>query len=56
VIPNFGQKVARKAAGSGIPQVKSIIAGEKMSDVFSRPTLVAKAVGLVTFLGSGTIA
>lgn len=47
------KRVAPDAAGSGIPEMKSILAGSPSLTYLSRRTLLAKAVGLILGLGAG---
>ncbi|KAM9468775.1 chloride channel protein 2-like [Clarias gariepinus] len=49
----FTQLVGPQAAGSGIPEMKSIVKGVMIKDHLSLNTLVAKLVGLTCALGSG---
>jgi len=45
--------VSPVAAGSGIPQLKTILTGSRISGYLSFRTLVAKIIGLVIAVGSG---
>lgn len=45
--------IAPAAAGSGIPEMKAILAGERERKYLARPTLVAKVLGLCLALGAG---
>ncbi|XP_026799136.2 chloride channel protein 2 isoform X2 [Pangasianodon hypophthalmus] len=49
----FTQLVGPQAAGSGIPEIKTIVKGVNVKDHLSLKTLVAKLVGLTCSLGSG---
>mmetsp|Transcript_6381 Transcript_6381/g.11062 ORF Transcript_6381/g.11062 Transcript_6381/m.11062 type:complete len:821 (-) Transcript_6381:37-2499(-) len=45
--------VSKNAAGSGIPEMKSILSGVRVSRYLSLKTLLAKVVGLLAALNSG---
>eukprot|EP01125_Pyxidicula_operculata_P008054 TRINITY_DN2725_c0_g1_i1.p1 TRINITY_DN2725_c0_g1~~TRINITY_DN2725_c0_g1_i1.p1 ORF type:complete len:783 (-),score=115.10 TRINITY_DN2725_c0_g1_i1:135-2483(-) len=48
--------ISPPAAGSGIPQMKTILSSKvKIKDFFAKRTLLAKTIGLVAFMGSGAI-
>ncbi|XP_076833029.1 chloride channel protein 2-like isoform X2 [Brachyhypopomus gauderio] len=49
----FTYLVGPQAAGSGIPEIKTIVKGGMVKDHLSLNTLVAKLVGLTCALGSG---
>ncbi|XP_065318102.1 chloride channel protein clh-3-like isoform X2 [Gordionus sp. m RMFG-2023] len=39
--------------GSGIPEIKTILQGSKMDEIFTISTLISKSVGLILVAGSG---
>jgi chloride channel 2 len=45
--------VAPSAAGSGIPELKTIFRGVMLKDFLSGKTLIAKSIGLMCTLGAG---
>jgi chloride channel 2 len=47
------QLISPIAVGSGIPQVKTVLAGFHFPAVLSRRTLIAKSLGVVLAIGSG---
>merc|ERR1719259_365250 len=46
-------KLAPSAAGSGIPEMKTILRGVKLKEYLTGKTLLAKVIGLASILGSG---
>lgn len=55
VAASMGHVVTDRAEGSGIPQLKSILAGTWLRRYLSIDTLIAKSVGLVAALASGLV-
>jgi len=51
----FTHGISPTAAGSGIPEMKSILSGVTLNKYLSAETLFAKLLGLVTTQSSGTI-
>ena len=51
----FTKKIAPTAAGSGIPEMKSILSGVQLYQYLSFRTLIAKILGLTFCLGSGML-
>eukprot|EP00388_Colpodella_angusta_P029042 GDKK01015226.1.p1 GENE.GDKK01015226.1~~GDKK01015226.1.p1 ORF type:complete len:452 (+),score=73.85 GDKK01015226.1:36-1391(+) len=46
-------KISAAAGGSGIPEVKTVLSGMTIVNLFSFKTLVAKVIGLVAAIGGG---
>ena len=45
--------ISPKAAGSGIPQMRAIMAGVELPNMLSKKTFVSKVIGMIAMLSSG---
>jgi chloride channel 2 len=47
------QFISKKAAGSGIPQMRAIMTGVKLPGMLSKRTCIGKVMGMICMLSSG---
>jgi H+/Cl- antiporter ClcA len=53
IIYNFREYIARDAEGSGVPEMKAILAGVHLHNFLSIRAFIGKWVGMVASIGGG---